>query len=183
VVAADVRALTTKIDSATEDMETRVVLVSQTIKDELHAIAELVRGDDDARWVSDIAHALPQLSSDFASSVRELDGFVKTTHDATRTVLDAIVSILGDSQFQDITRQQIDQVKNGLRLCGEHFRRVAEHLDDDWSTPLDVESMVETTAALQAGYTMSAQRMTHQRVVGGSVETDTAGVARIELFH
>lgn len=182
VVAADVRALTTKIDSATEDMETRVVLVSQTIKEELHAIAELVRGDDDARWVSDIAHALPQLSSDFASSVRELDGFVKSTHDATRTVLEAIVNILGDAQFQDITRQQIDQVKNGLRLCGEHFRRVAERLDDDWSTSLDVESMVEATAALQAGYTMSAQRLIHQKVVDGNADTGMAGVARIELF-
>ena len=180
VVAAEVRKLSTQVESAAIHIENRVTLVSNTVSKELTAIADLVRREDEARWVADIA--FPRLSVDFQSSVDELDGFVKNTHEAMHVVLASVVEVLGDAQFQDITRQQIEQVQRGLGLLGGLLGKAGKCLEGDRSRPLDIGTMDDISDSLESSYTMHEQRQIHREVIGGQAADDEAGLPKIELF-
>jgi methyl-accepting chemotaxis protein len=182
VVASEVRKLSGQVESAANHIENQVALVSSMVSKELNAIADLVRGEGEARWVTDIAVELPNLSADFQSSVDELDGFVKNTHGAVQIVLDTVVGVMGDAQFQDITRQQIEQVQRGLRLLGGQLGQTGKYFEGDNSQPLDAGMLDGIYKSLESGYTMNEQRLVHQKVVDGRSANHEVVLPKIELF-
>jgi methyl-accepting chemotaxis protein len=76
-----------------------------------------------------------------------------------------ILDALGQMQFQDISRQQIEQVKSA-------FAQFAEN--SDWSA---IEGMIDE---LKQGYVMQAQHETHGKVTGERIESEDRPA--IELF-
>ena len=182
VVAAEVRKLSTQVESAAADIESRVKVVSDTVSKELTAITSLVHGDNEARWVADIAIALPRLSTDFKMSVDEMDNFVMNSHHAARLVLDSVIDVLGDAQFQDIIRQQIEQVRKGLGLMGEQIEKVGKDLDENQPQLLELSVLGDIFDELENSYTMSEQRQIHQELIGGRHAGQGARLPKIELF-
>ncbi len=182
IVAAEVRKLSTQVEMAVAQIETRVASISRTVKERLSAISILVEGDDEARLVFDIAFALPRLSGDFNTVVEELDGFVKETHGAVNAILAAVIDSLGQTQFQDITRQQIEQVQSGLVMFGKELEDIGNILGADWSKPIKVKTTTEIAETLRSGYTMLMQRRIHNAVIGGSPTDDERNLPEIEVF-
>jgi methyl-accepting chemotaxis protein len=182
VVAAEIRKLSSQIESAAGHIEKKVDAVSQTVNKELGGIADMVHGNDDARWIANIASALPRLSADFQTTACELDGFVAYTHETGRIVLSDIVAVLGKAQFQDITRQQIEQVQKGLDLLRENLGKIGECLEGSCARWSDSGASDDVSDSFQSGYTMFAQRRVHHEVIGGRAVEDEAGLPRIDLF-
>ena len=182
VVAGEVRKLSKQVAAAAVDIEQKITIVSQTVDRVMKAIADLTQGEDEGQWVSKIAFALPRLSKDFGSTVGELDGYVRNTHDAVRAMLDAIIAALGHAQFQDITRQQIEQVRNGLEMLGHQVVDIGGIMDRDWSQPMDIGPLRELADTMKASYTMLVQHKVHHEALGSSL--GEAGKPRpgIELF-
>jgi methyl-accepting chemotaxis protein len=88
-----------------------------------------------------------------------------------------ILNALGQMQFQDVSRQQIEQVRFALDQLAEHARQVSSALEAhnaDWPA---LEDKIEE---LKAGYVMHAQHVTHGQVTGQAVEQDSRPA--IELF-
>lgn len=182
VVSSEVRNLSTTVESAAADIEERVNLVSDTINRELNAITDLVHGNDEDRWIADIALAIPRLASDFNLSVEEMDSFVMKTREAARLVLGSVVDVLGDAQFQDIIRQQIEQVQKGLALLGEELAKVGKYLAEDQVHLLDTAVLNNIVDTLERSYTMSGQRRTHREFIEGKPAEQGTTLPKIELF-
>ncbi len=182
IVAAEVRKLSLQIEEAAAQIEARVASISSTVKESLSSISSLIKGDDEAQLVSDISFALPRLSGDFNTVVKELDGFVQETHVTIHAILAAVVGSLGQTQFQDITRQQIEQVQSGLALFGKELKDIADILGADWSKPIKIKTTKEIADTLRSGYTMLMQRRIHNAVIGGAPTDEERKLPDIELF-
>ncbi len=95
----------------------------------------------------------------------------------------AIIDILSHTQFQDISRQQIEVVTKGLALCAQYSDEVAHILDSNNPEPLTTPNLQsESMKALRESYTMEAQRIVHFNATGDDSALDVAGRPAIELF-
>ena len=183
VVAGEVRSLSKQIESAAVRIEESIVQVSETVNSKLVTMIEQNRSEDETRWLATLACTMSRLSGDFQSAVGELEGLSQSTHGAVSSIRSAVIDVLGQAQFQDTTRQQIEHVQNGLAMCGQHLMQAEQGLAGNWTAPMDIASMDDAIETLRANYTMQSQHATHHAVAGGQSAV-SAGNDRpaIELF-
>ena len=106
----------------------------------------------------------------------------QNTHGAVSSIRNAVIDVLGQAQFQDTTRQQIEHVQDGLAMFGERVGHVEQGLAAWWTTPLDIAPLDEILETLRASYTMQSQHATHHAVVGGEFAAVENERPAIELF-
>jgi methyl-accepting chemotaxis protein len=92
------------------------------------------------------------------------------------------MDVLASVQFQDITRQQIEQVQKGMNKLDEHCENLSKRLlaveDDNFQyTPLK-----EHLDELYKSYVMDTQRVSHQQALKQSPGKSAPASAKIELF-
>lgn len=168
VVADEVRTLSKQIETAAARIDEVIAQVSQTVNDQLVSIVSIARLDEEKKGIFSLMSAMKKMSSETQAAV-----------DAIRTT---VLEVMGHAQFQDITRQQMEQVQNGLALCGQRLRDVAQRLAGGRIELLDIPTLDEALEALRASYTMWSQHTTHQAVVGGKTADDGGSRPAIELF-
>ena len=99
----------------------------------------------------------------------------------TAMFMDAMASI----QFQDTTRQQIEQVAVALLQLDAHAELLAQHLNGEVAYGDELTSLSALLEQLYQSYVMKSQRHSHQAALSGSHPTlaaETASEARVELF-
>ena len=181
VVADEVRNLSMQIEEAAGKIEDSVLQVSTTVDDQLKAMAvSSEQTADEMNWLSNITDAVSSISEDFEQAVGALDHLSGGTHDAVDFVRNSVLEVLGDSQFQDVTRQQIEHVQHGLELLEERFRILSQAVAGEIDHPmLDLSDVIES---LKKIYTMQVQAETHQSVVTGEAPPEADERPAIELF-
>jgi len=181
VVATEVRTLSRQVTSAAESIEASVKEISETVAVKLGALSSLMHGEDQSQGFALLTVALPKLSQEFFTTVEILKNFAMTTQTTVNGIQSHIVDVMTFAQFQDITRQQIEQVSQGLTLADKQLQRVADVV----ALPGPVEGIVplDTLAEqMSQSYTMTKQKDTHQKVLSGKVEKKPGGRPDIELF-
>jgi len=181
VVAKEVKKLATEAGTATDLIEKSITDISRTVNEKLLAIVAQIRIEDEERWLSSLAATLPRLSKDIQLTVTELDGLAQDTKGSVEAVRGAIYEALGHSQFQDITRQQIEQVQKGLRLMGQHGASVARAVNTRAGLPRDFDTFDVVATELLNSYTMSKQHVVHQKTLGADSKQENTRPL-IELF-
>jgi len=177
-----VRKLSGQVESAALRIEESVAQVSNTVSDKLVSIVAQSRADSESNWFSTLASTMARSSQDFEHAVDELGEVSQHTHKAVHSIRSDILGVLGHTQFQDITRQQIELVKNGIELCGQRSGDVATRLSNDRFAPLDISPLDDTMEAFRASYTMQSQRKTHHAIIGGKSSGVGDERPAIELF-
>lgn len=181
VVADEVRKLSQQTEVATSQIDRAIAEVAQDVVENLAAIADQGRTDEDANHVKGIADALAAMNQAFD----EVSGYLSLTSvDSNRAmgkVHEDIVAALGYMQFQDISRQQIEQVGSALDAMNEHFTTVAAIASGaDPSQPWP--PLTECIEALRQNYVMHSQHTTHRAAVGGQPTSGGNDRPAIELF-
>ncbi len=179
VVADEVRKLSGQTDTATNQIDQAINEVANDVFENLSAIAEQSKASGDEHQVRAIGEALGAMNQAFI----EVSGYlseatVDSNHSMTK-VHEDIIKALGHIQFQDISRQHIDQVIKSLEELSEHFaevNKVSETLPpiQPW-TPLN-----QRIEAMRTGYVMNRQHEVHSTVTGHAVHSDNR--PPIELF-
>lgn len=182
VVANEVRKLSEQIESAAVRIEVSIANVSETVNGKLSLMVAQSRSEDETRWLSTLASAMSRLSGDVQSAVGELDGLTENTHGAVSSIRGAVIDVLGQAQFQDITRQQIEHVQNGLALCGKRMQQAEQSMVDEGTRSLDIRPLDDVLETLRASYTMQSQHKTHRAVAGGQATSGGNDRPAIELF-
>ena len=101
----------------------------------------------------------------------------------TNATLSAMfMDVLSNIQFQDVTRQQIEQVQNALNRLDMHVAQMVEMMQSrDFSNAASIKEHIDQ---IYEGYVMDKQRSIHTSVIDGDVQTDgdSAASNKIELF-
>jgi methyl-accepting chemotaxis protein len=177
VVADEVRKLSQQTESATQEIDQAIAAMTEHVEQNLSGIVSAARTEEETRQVQAIADSLAEMNRAFEEVGSYLARVVQESHRAMAAIHENILNALGQMQFQDVSRQQIEQVRFALDQLAEHARQVSSALEAhnaDWPT---LEDKIEE---LKAGYVMHAQHVTHGQVTGQAVEPDSRPA--IELF-
>ena len=180
IIAEEMRKLSNQFEAAAKSIEEKITEVSAAVNAKLKTIAELV--DAETKWFSPIGSALPRLSGSFQSVVGELDAFAMDTEEVVRTIRAAIVAALEHSQFQDISRQQLEQVHRGILLFGRQMVAAGLLFTEGSDKEAGVAAPDDVAGTLAASYTMESQRAIHTQVLGEPSSQGADGLPKIELF-
>jgi methyl-accepting chemotaxis protein len=181
VVADEVRTLSMQIEDAAGKIEDSVLQVSNTVEGQLKEMAvSSEKTADEMNWLANITDAVSSISLDFEQAVGALDNLSGNTEEAIDLVRNSVMDVLSESQFQDVSRQQIEHVQHGLELLEERFRLLSQAVAGEIDHPLlDLSDVAE---ALKKIYTMQIQADTHQSVVTGEATETKDERPTIELF-
>ncbi len=181
VVADEVRTLSMQIEDAAGKIEDSVLQVSNTVEGQLKEMAvSSEKTADEMNWLANITDAVSSISLDFEQAVGALDNLSGNTEEAIDLVRNSVMDVLSESQFQDVSRQQIEHVQHGLELLEERFRLLSQAVAGEIDHPLlDLSDVAE---ALKKIYTMQIQADTHQSVVTGEATESKDERPTIELF-
>ncbi|TPD54630.1 MAG: methyl-accepting chemotaxis protein [Thalassolituus maritimus] len=181
VVADEVRTLSMQIEDAAGKIEDSVLQVSNTVEGQLKEMAvSSEKTADEMNWLANITDAVSSISKDFEQAVSALDHLSGNTEEAIDLVRNSVMDVLSESQFQDVSRQQIEHVQHGLELLEERFRLLSQAVAGEIDHPLlDLSDVAE---ALKKIYTMQVQADTHQSVVTGEATESKDERPTIELF-
>jgi methyl-accepting chemotaxis protein len=184
VVAAEVRKLATATDVAVTQLNDGIQAVAQSI--EFHFKDKMTHDHVGAEQQALLGVALQvnvlgkscQEVTDHESQVLVQIG--TCSQQLSAMFIDALSSV----QFQDVTRQQIEQVIGALTQLDGHVATLADRLEGIEDPHVEFKSLTQHLEQLYSSYVMSSQRESHTSAVGGAAATlaVSAPLPAIELF-
>jgi methyl-accepting chemotaxis protein len=175
VVAEEVGNLSRQAAGTVEQVERELSDLGRVFHENLAAIADLARQEDDPRRIQELADGFAEVNQAYDQACGCLDQATGSACEAMHGVHDDVVQALGQLQFQDVVRQQVEHVVLLLDTLSSHFAGADPGSGGQDATPLAVR-----LEALREHHVMHSQRATHAAVVqdGTAAESGPA----IELF-
>jgi methyl-accepting chemotaxis protein len=112
--------------------------------------------------------------------VTYLSGITDRGIGASEAIFADVLGMLDEMQFQDISRQQIEQVQNTLTKVDGYCSELAGHLDKQGISEINLLPLEDIIESIRGSYVMKSQRTVHQGVLG-DVATE-ADAPKFELF-
>ena len=179
VVADEVRKLSQQTEAATSQIDRFIGELGQHVTKNLSTIVAHARTNTESEQIQAISDQLGEINQAFSEVSGYLSVIGADSRRAMASIDTDISSALGYMQFQDITRQQIEQVDGALDTLSEHFTTVAAISGGaDPSQPWpSLDGRIEV---LKQGNVMHSQHTTRDAVTGRSTAADARPA--IELF-
>ncbi len=182
VVADEVRKLSNQTSEAATQISEGIASASGAIIQELNSAFNLESGSEDLKNLNAISDRLHAMGQGFSETLGYLQQLTASLNDSTERVNHDVMDMLGNLQFQDVVRQQIEQVIDGLARITNHAAVLAEGSQTALVEPLQVDALHEQLEAFRRGYVMHAQRATHDQALGKTGTDSSPAVQRVELF-
>ena len=178
VVAGEVRRLSQQTEAATGSIDREIADVGRMVTENLSFIIDATRTDEETGQVRRIAEEAKSMNGTFKEITEYLSENTGNTRSAMQRIYDDVVVVLGQIQFQDISRQQIEHVAHALDTLETYFADVASALRTH--AEHDLPSLTEKIDGLRTHHVMRSQRVAHDKVAGTLREADSRPA--IELF-
>lgn len=127
----------------------------------------------------DLVASLTDCNNRLMERDKEMLAFLNNSNS---TLSSMFMDVLSNIQFQDVTRQQIEQVQNALARLDTHVVQMVEMMRSrDFSNAASIKEHIDQ---IYEGYVMEKQRDIHASTIDGDVQTggDSANPQKIELF-
>jgi methyl-accepting chemotaxis protein len=178
VIANEIRDLAGEVQSLAGNVHSRVTDLMKAIGNDLE---EQCKGREEGENITmgDISDSLSLLTGNLVLLLqhqREVLGRVKSENER---IAEPIITMMGSIQFQDIVRQQIEQVVAMASEVGGHMQVVRDVLNEP-GPDLAIVDLTEKLDSLSSAYVMQGQRDIHHAVLGSGMSG--SAVAKIELF-
>lgn len=182
VVAHEMKNLTRQCEEASLQVEMGIQEVNETVNTRLVTVTDAQRNAREEQWLGSMTNASTKTASEFQVAVREFDLLSQNTHTTVKSISSSVLKVLEQAQFQDISRQQIEQVQAGLTLCSKQMNGVVALLVNEGVEDWPCLSADDAFKSLQLNYTMQSQRVVHESVLNSGDPENSGGRPMIELF-
>jgi methyl-accepting chemotaxis protein len=182
VVAQEVQRLSHESDHAAKELGVRIEDLTERIYRAL-GVDQGGTGNDLERRLTAIATNQDELLATFTSTVDDVSGAVDGVRDTAGALAERSTGLASGVQFQDITRQAIEQVQRTVRRLGDHSAAIGQYARGEIS-PAELDARQTSMADMLGEYVMREQRVTHAAVAVGDAApvVVTGGAPDIELF-
>lgn len=180
VVADEVRTLSQETETATAAIDKAIMAVSDTVAKNLASVLAGDHTHEEMEKVTQVSQSLQAVLQDFSELNNYVELLSHESKEAMTFIHSGIVEALGNMQFQDISRQQLQSVQQLFDELILHFREVSERLAQMPSVPIDLPPLEALLEAHQQRYVMQQQQENHNGVLGRPRTADNQPV--IELF-
>ena len=181
VVADEVRRLSTQTNKAAKQITERISTVASQAQVETENARRMITLDEETQQFRGMAGNLSDIEERFKAASVHLSEVIGSIDESNRVIVEEVSSVLGELQFQDVLRQRIEHVSEGLDYLNALGRDTGFWLDGTGEIP--TQRLREHLDTLSKKYVMQEQRSTHDAVMGAA-DGRCAGASsqKIELF-
>jgi hypothetical protein len=178
VIAAEIRRLANHAQTLSTDVKSHVEELMRAVTVDLQQRADQ-RERDECEAVSNLSHSLDELASDVQTIVSHQSEVLQKVEAESAAVAHPIMDIMGSIQFQDVVRQQLEQLEQMSAMVDDHIATLGATLPDDVDDPQDSQLLAKLDE-FSGGFRMHSQRDALRTARGGSTQADAAPL--IEMF-
>jgi hypothetical protein len=137
------------------------------------------REQDEHDAVANITETLSALGENTMTLVAHQRDTLSKLESENESMAHTLIDAIGGIQFQDIIRQQFEQLISMAEMVSDHMQTLGAALAEPQSD-FNLTSLSQKLDDLFGSYTMESQRATHLSAQGQDVATKST--PRIELF-
>ena len=179
VVADEVRRLSTQTNKAAKQITDRIKTVASQAQVETDNARQMIARDEETQQFRGMAGNLSDIEERFKAASVHLAEVIHSIDESNGIIVEEVSTVLGELQFQDVLRQRIEQVNEGLDFLNALGRDTVLWLNGAGEKP--TQCLREHLDTLSKKYVMQEQRSTHDAVMGTTGRTG-ASSQKIELF-
>ena len=183
VVASEVRKLSGQVKEAAGRIGQGISQSAETIeslfKQSSSTTGKAARREED--FLKQTAAKMATMGDNYSKLLDINESTMEKLTDWNNTLVVQVMALLSSFQFQDITRQQVEQVVKALDRRQEYSVALMEVLSNPQVDYHVLENMDFSVEAMFKNYVMSAQRETHLEQTGHMEQMEEAAPL-IELF-
>jgi methyl-accepting chemotaxis protein len=183
VVADEVRKLAQETEHAAQRVEDGIAGFSRQVEHDIKHMANDLGQLKNMLNVEETVSNMDDLSRELHEVIGFLTVLEASLHSRNEIMSMEISEALGEMQFQDITRQQLETIGKGLdELCAHIEAWRTQLIDGGAPEPGERDSFATRLARLQKEYVMVHQHVDHSAALTGKNDIGVLHGDRIELF-
>lgn len=182
VVADEVRKLSGETDNAVSKIQEGIGNVAKTIEDQFRDKLEHSNIEQQKEVLESFSKHLNSMGSNYHMLMARDEEMLANLSNTSQTLSSMFMEVLASIQFQDVTRQQIEQVQGALSRLDTHVAQMVEMMrTKDFSNAASIKEHIDQ---IYEGYVMDNQRDVHATAVGSDARAGGTSAAppKIELF-
>jgi len=182
VVADEVRKLSGETGHAVSKIQEGIGNVAKTIEEQFRNKLEHSNIQKQKEVLENFSTHLDSMGSNYHKLMKRDEEMLAHLRNTSSTLSSMFMDVLASIQFQDVTRQQIEQVQNALTRLDTHVAQMVEMMrSKDFSNAASIKEHIDQ---IYEGYVMDKQRNVHTSALGGNAKAGDTSAAppKIELF-
>lgn len=183
VVADEVRKLSGETEHVVSKIQEGIGNVAKTIEEQFRNKLENSNIEQQKEVLENFSSHLDSMGSNYHRMMKRDEETLANISSASHKLSSMFMDVLASIQFQDVTRQQIEQVQNALTRLDTHVAQMVEMMRSrDFSNAASIKEHIDQ---MYEGYVMETQRDVHNSAVGGDMQAASgasASMQKIELF-
>ena len=182
VVADEVRKLSGETEAAVVKISRGIAAVAEHIEVQFRDKLSNVNLVQERELLDFFSSQMNELGHGYEELMRHEAGVLEQIRDSSQQLAAMFMEAQASVQFQDVSRQQIEQVMQALSRLDGHAGLLADRLRAFDDPAFKYEPIAEHLQALYSRYVMESQRSTHQSALKREAASAAPAGARIELF-
>ncbi|MBI2276350.1 MAG: chemotaxis protein [Dechloromonas sp.] len=182
VVAAEVRKLSSETEAAVVQISQGIGSVAEHIETQFRDKLSADHLAKERQKLAYFSSQLKELGQRYEDSMRHEADVLGQVQESSTQLAAMFMEAQASVQFQDVSRQQIEQVVGALSQLDEHAGLLAERLASYEDPGFVYTPIAQHLEALYGRYVMESQRATHQSSLKRDTATSAPAESRIELF-
>ena len=153
VVADEVRKLSAAVDDAAGQIQAGMGSMSEIIQSHFQMQQAGQQAEEERRSLGAITAQLEELAHGIQQAIDGEASAVQLVYDGAGMLDEAILQVMGSIQFQDITRQQIERIQQGMLKMETRVEQLVRQLESlEFSPEQEEDSLALEVADLYAGH-------------------------------
>ncbi len=182
VVADEVRKLSGETEAAVAKISRGIATVAESIEVQFQDKLSNLNLSKERSLLDFFSKQLGELGASYELVMRHENRVLAQIRDSSQQLAAMFMEAQASVQFQDVSRQQIEQVMQALSRLDGHAGMLAERLRAFDDPGFKYEPIAEHLQALYSRYVMESQRTTHQSVLKHETASAAPASSHIELF-
>ena len=169
VVADEVRKLSTATEVAAQKIDDGIIGVTQIIEAQYRDKLDLSNTQQERQTLETFSTQLSTLGTSYEQITRREKDILEHISASSTQLGEMFIGALASVQFQDITRQQLAHVIEGIGHIDSHTQTVANMIakaEEYAETDPEITPLKQDFELLYSNYVMDEQREVHQRSLG-----------------
>jgi methyl-accepting chemotaxis protein len=182
VVADEVRKLSAATETAVTQINQGIHEVADAIEIQFQAKLHSSSISAEQAALQKFADQLDSLGKSYLEVIQHESDVVRTIGESSQELAAMFMDALAGVQFQDVTRQQIEQVINALDRLDAHAAHLAERIAQLENPQFTLQPLARHLDEIYSSYVMNSQRTSHHGALrDGKTGNDDSG-PKVELF-
>lgn len=182
VVADEVRKLSSETEAAVSKISQGITSVANNIETQFQDKLSNVNLDKERQLLEFFSCQLNQLGKSYEELMQHEAGVLAEVRSSSSQLASMFLEAQASVQFQDVSRQQIEQVSQALVQLDQHAALLADRLQAYEDPNFTYKPIAQHLEALYDRYVMEQQRTTHDNSLKRNPAAPAVAQSRVELF-